>query len=129
MDGHAIDFSGRSYDGNSGKARLGYMANGWLDHLGREYRSIPNFDRDWKDRPLAINTTHDGIICIASIPSGKGTDILYGTKCEIYLYPDGTYCADILKSWHSFPGSETVRIASAQALHSAPQHFKLPWEE
>jgi len=99
------------------------MGIGNLDHLGRENKAVPNFYRDWKERPLAINTAPDGTICIASIPSGKGIDIIYGMKCEVNLYPDGTYSADILKSWHSPPGERLI------LPKIAPPHFKLPWEE
>jgi len=98
------------------------MGFGNLDHLGQEYRSGPNFFREWKERPLAINNLPDDTICIASIPSGKGTDLIYGTKCEIYLYPDGTYSAEILKSWH-------IGLRQPVELMMAPSHFKLPWEE
>ena len=98
------------------------MGSGNLEHLGREYRRVPEFSRDWKERPLAINTFPDGTICIASIPSGKGTDLMLGTKCEIYLYPDGTYSAEILKSWHIDPRQPVEPMM-------APPHFKLPWEE
>ena len=105
------------------------MGFGNLDHLGVEYRRTPNFYRDWKERPLAINVTPDGTIHIASIPSGKGTDLIYGTKCEINLYPDGTYSADILKSWYSPPGDDAVKLESTHQLLMAPPHFKLPWED
>lgn len=54
---------------------------------------------DWKVHDVAFNKRQDGTIVIASVPTGKGIDLLFGMKCEISLFPDGTYEVEITRSW------------------------------
>ena len=62
---------------------------------------------DWREHPVVFNKCQGGAVVIASIPSGKGIDLLAGKKCEIWLFPDGTYSMNILPSW--LPKSEFAK--------------------
>lgn len=74
-----------------------------------------DWEGDWKERPIAFNKIKGGAVVIASIPSNQGLDIMLGTKCEIWLFPDGTYEAEISKSWLTTPGKEK-RYREAQVV-------------
>jgi len=72
---------------------------GMTEEEVRERSRGLRFDKDWQERPLAINRGSDGSITIASVPSGEGIDIIWGMKFELTLYSDGRYCISTVASW------------------------------
>jgi len=88
--------------------------------------SIERFDKDWRERSLAINRSSDGAIHIASVPSGKGIDIIWGMKFSVTLYPDGHYYISTLASWI---GEIKDHEKLDRLPQMAPPHFKMPWED
>jgi len=76
-----------------------HLQFGMTDEEVHERIKDQTFDKDWWKQPLAINRSSDGSIHIASVPSGKGIDIIWGMKFELTLYPDGRYFISTLASW------------------------------
>ena len=77
-----------------------------MDHYGITEEEVSRkrkghqWDRDWqKPHDISFNRSTNGAIVIASIPSGRGNDLMMGCRCEIWLFPDGTYSADISGQW------------------------------
>ncbi len=67
--------------------------------IGVEDRQTAHVTRDWVPRDMAFNETETGIIVIASIPNGKQSRRIWGSACEIWLFPDGTYWGRLRNDW------------------------------
>lgn len=55
---------------------------------------------DWrKPHEVSLNKSSAGAIVVASVPSGNGNDLMMGSRLEVWLFPDGTYDANISGLW------------------------------
>jgi hypothetical protein len=83
------------------------------------------FARDWRLREIGFNRTDAGVLVIASVPTGKRRDVLMGTRCEIHLFPDGTYWGNVDANFvgfeHRRPGPRMPRSRDGCKLHPTCQ--------
>ena len=64
-------------------------------------------DGNWRQpRLVSLEKTPTGAIVIASVPTGKRLDLMMGSRLEVWLFPDGTYSADISGQWLMSPNRE-----------------------
>lgn len=75
------------------EARAKRQGHEWLGHWRK-----PHF--------ISLNNSATGAIVIASVPSGKGNDLMMGSRLEIWLFPDGTCQANISPQWLMNPHRE-----------------------
>lgn len=55
---------------------------------------------DWRPlRQVSLRVQPDGAIEICSYPTGRGLDLMMGSRLEVELFPDGTYSAEISPQW------------------------------
>ncbi len=76
-----------------------------------------------KPHLVSLDKTPVGAIVIASVPSGRGSDLMMGSRLEVWLFPDGTYEADISGLWlmsHKMEGRiGKAALANGCYLHSS----------
>ena len=68
---------------------------------------------EWRQLHLvSLRVQPDGAIEIASYPTGKGLDLMMGSRLEVELFPDGTYTAEISPQW-TFSRKQEGKIGKA----------------
>ena len=77
---------------------------------------------------VSLRVKPNGAIEIASYPTGKGLDLMMGSRLEVELFPDGTFTGEISPQWTLSPEREG-RIGEAalkDGCYLHPSCFECP---
>ena len=101
-------------------------------HFGVPFKARGKAPPEWvRSMVMGVGHCADGTICIASVPSDKKNDVMLGVKVEVWLYPDGTYSADMYRSCVD-PGASRKGVPNIKArdledgCEFHPSCFKCP---
>ena len=84
---------------------------------------------DWqKLHSVSLRQQPNGTIGLASYPTDVGRDLMMGSRLEIELFPDGTYCAEISPQWTMLPKREgrIGKAAHEDGCYLHPSCFECP---